>query len=71
MTVPLTPNWQLTGPLAMDFPTTPKAEIQILSTKQLDWFFLLYEASATLWPETQRKPHEETFLFHTPLTGRI
>ena len=70
MTVPLTPNWQLTGPLVQwIFPTAPKAEIQILSTKQLDWFFLPYEASATLWPETQRKPHEETFLFHTPFNG--
>ena len=40
MTVPLTPNWQLTGPLVQwIFPTAPKAEIQIFIHKAIGLVF--------------------------------
>ncbi len=71
ISVPLSESWQLTGPLIhWLFPLPAKVEIQVLTNPNLDWFFLPYEASATLWNDQIKNSAQETFLFHTPFNGQ-
>ena len=71
ISVPLSPTWQLTGPLIRWlFPIPPKGKIQVLTNRNLDWFFLPYEASATLWSPHTNNESKERFLFHTPFNGQ-
>ena len=50
-------------------PEKKETRVQVLHHKTLDWFFLPYEASSTLWTTNLLPLKQQRLLFHTPFNG--